>query len=350
MDCRHIQLQVGSCTSATATRLLTCARGASGSKGRTSWSGKPELDDYTSFAAFFIHYVSHLNPLFATDPIFTPDQSPGLLHPQGLDDCPHQPSGQRPLVILGGYSYGSLILQHLPPVPEILQSLAAPVSGSAADEILLRARKLADQSNSEWISLARDEAHARRGTNGHGHIPSTIIGGEETSPENRKRSRDMHRSVDGDGNSKIKTRLRGLSQTLIHRGRKDDTRVTSHDINGVVNTIADVRYLLISPLTAPMSRLAVPALGSKLWGKATQDAEETIGKHASLVIYGDQDMFSSAKKIRDWSERLRAQPGSHFLSVEVAGAGHFWVESRSEEKLRTALQTWEASVRQETYL
>jgi hypothetical protein len=42
---------------------------------------------------------------------------------------------------------------------------------------------------------------------------------------------------------------------------------------------------------------------------------------------------------------LKAMPGSQFSSVEVAEAGHFWVESGVEGKLRDALRCWEAGVR-----
>jgi alpha/beta superfamily hydrolase len=70
-----------------------------------------------------------------------------------------------------------------------------------------------------------------------------------------------------------------------------------------------------------------------------------IGKLESLAIYGDQDVFASAKKIRDWAEQLKADHGSRFASLEVSGAGHFWVEPGVEKELRSALREWEVRIR-----
>ncbi|KAH9868527.1 hypothetical protein J1614_007599 [Plenodomus biglobosus] len=317
-------------------------RGAHGSKGRTSWSGKPELDDYTSFAAFFMHYMSYLQPFPTSDTEFAPAPSPASPQRPAMGGPSPSQSPASPVVVLGGYSYGSLILKHLPPVPTILQPFAAPISGSSADEILLRAHKLADQSNLEWINLAHDEARARQKRRGHGHKPSLTMGGEETTPEKRRSSRDIHRSLDSHTSLKIRTRLRSIS----HRRREDDAIVTSPGENKHTTILLpEIRYLLISPLTLPVSTLLAPALGHKFWHKVKEGGQEVIGMHTSLVIYGDQDNFSSARKLRDWSNLLKSGPASSCSSVEVAGAGHFWVEPQAEEVLRATLQEWENSIR-----
>ncbi|KAH9863317.1 hypothetical protein IAQ61_009594 [Plenodomus lingam] len=317
-------------------------RGAHGSKGRTSWSGKPELDDYTSFAAFFMHYMSYLQPF----PTPYTESSPGshASSPQRplLGRVPRTQSPVSPVVVLGGYSYGSLILKHLPPVPTILQPFAAPIPGSSADEILLRAHKLAEQSNLEWIKLTHDEARARQKQRGHEHKPSMTMGGEETTPEKRRSSRDIHRSLDSHTSLKIRTRLRSIS----HRRREDDATVASPSRNKHTPIVMpEIRYLLISPLTLPVSTLLAPALGHKFWQKAKEGGKEVIGMYTSLAIYGDQDAFSSTKKLRDWSKSLKSGPASLFSSVEVAGAGHFWVEPQAEESLREALREWESIIR-----
>ncbi|KAF2625848.1 hypothetical protein BU25DRAFT_370908 [Macroventuria anomochaeta] len=309
-------------------------RGAHGSKhkSRTSWSGRPELDDYTSFAASFLQYMSLIRPFPTSDTIFTPDQSP--VRPptrQASDSLP----GQVPLVILGGYSYGSLILKHLPPVPTILQRFTNPLAGSAADEVLLRAHKLADQSNLEWINLARD-AEREKSRRKHEYKTSLTIGGEETSPDKRRSSREAKGSVDVRRSLDIGHRLRSLS----HRGRKHGNSTTLLEHNEVNLAIPEVRYLLISPLTPPISTLAAPALGQKLWSRSTDANLTSIGKFVSLAVYGNQDIFASAKKIRDWCDHLKADHGPTFSSVEIAGAGHFWVEQGVEKQLRAALREW----------
>jgi alpha/beta superfamily hydrolase len=107
----------------------------------------------------------------------------------------------------------------------------------------------------------------------------------------------------------------------------------------------NVRYLLISPLTPPTSALAAPALIHRFWSRSKDGCQDVIGKHISLAIYGDQDIFASAKKIRDWSEQLKAESTSRFASVEVTGAGHFWHEGGVEARLRTALKDWESAIR-----
>lgn len=287
-----------------------------------------------------MHYMSYMHPFPTPDvdslPEFTPT-SPQTYSPAPLS---RHNSDVSPIVVLGGYSYGSLILKHLPPAATILQPFAAPVPGSSADEILIRARKLSDQSNLEWINQAHDEARARQKRKAREHKPSMAMGGEETSPEKRRSSKDIRRSMDGNRSLRIKSHL-----SLNHRRRSGETRMIPPDeCKSIAIAIPHVRYLLISPLTPPVSMLLAPSL-SHTWHKSREDTQEVIGKHASLAIYGDQDGFSSAKRLRDWSEVHKAEPGSQFSSVEIAGAGHFWAESGVEERMRVALREWEVAIR-----
>jgi hypothetical protein len=316
------------------TEWLTSGRGAHGSKGRTSWSGRPELDDYTSFAAFFMHYMYYLRSGVTKSALATSDQSP----------TPSDGAGSS-VVILGGYSYGSLILKHLPPIPMILHPFDKPIVGSSHDEILTRAHKLAQQSTLVWTNSARSkERESRTRRKGHESKPSVTIGGEETTPEKRRTSRDIRRSVDRGLSAELGNRLRSLSHS--HRRSRDDSLpIPLETAERAPITMPAVRYLLVSPLTPPISTLAAPVLGHKFWNKSKGDYEDVIGLHTTLAIYGDQDVFTSAKRTRDWSKQLKAMPGSQFSSVEVAEAGHFWVESGVEGKLRDALRCWEAGVR-----
>lgn len=283
-----------------------------------------------------MQYMSLISPFPTPDTTFAPEQSP--VRPT-MRQMRQSLPGQIPLVILGGYSYGSLILKHLPPVPSILQRFQTPLSGSAADEGLLRAHKLADQSNLEWINHAQDaeREHRRRY---HEHKTSLTIGGEETNPDKRRSSREVKRSLDVPRSLDLGHRLRSLS----HRRRRYGDSTDSFDHTKVNIAIPEIRYLLVSPLTAPISTLAAPALGSKLWSRSTDTSSSGIGNFVSLAIYGDQDIFASAKKIRDWSDNLRAQHGPAFSSVEIAGAGHFWVEQGVEAQLRAALKGWACEV------
>ena len=275
-----------------------------------------------------MHYMSLIRPFPTPVTNFTPDESPVR---QQSDSLP----GQAPLVILGGYSYGSLILKHLPPVPTILKRFSNPLAGSAADEIILRARKLGDQTNLEWINSARDAEREKRRRK-HEHKTSLTIGGEEINPDKRRSSREAKRSFDIPRSLDLGQRLRSLS----HRGRRHGNSTTSLEQTDVKLEIPEVRYLLISPLTPPISTLAAPALGQKLWSRSTDIDRTSIGKLTSLAIYGDHDMFASTKKIRDWCNHLKAENGLAFSSFEIAGAGHFWVEQGVAKQLRGVLREW----------
>jgi alpha/beta superfamily hydrolase len=314
-------------------RPLTSYRGAHGSnhKGRTSWTGRPELDDYSSFAACFMQYMGRIQPFPTPDTQFTPNQSPVRPPIRRSSSL----SSEAPLVILGGYSYGSLILKHLPPVATILQRFSSPLAGSAADEVLLRAHKLADQSNLDWINETRYAEREKRRIK-HEHKTSMTIGGEETSPEKRRSSREAQRTLDVPRSLDLGRRLRSLS----HRGRRPGNSSTSLEQADVSIAAPEIRYLLISPLTPPISTLAAPALGPKMWSRSTDADLSTIGKFSSLAIYGDQDIFASAKKTREWCEALKHKYGSAFSSVEVTGAGHFWVKYGVEKELRSVLRDW----------
>ncbi|KAI5301346.1 hypothetical protein KEM55_002940 [Ascosphaera atra] len=71
-------------------------RGAGGSTGKTSWTGKGEVADYTTFGVVMLQYLS------------------GLLHG----------AGEQPLegvdLVFAGYSYGSMITSYLPSLETIM--------------------------------------------------------------------------------------------------------------------------------------------------------------------------------------------------------------------------------------
>jgi pimeloyl-ACP methyl ester carboxylesterase len=288
-----------------------------------------------------MHYMSYIRPLSAAKTAFVPEKSPGLLRADDESSSPNH-IAENPLVILGGYSYGSLILKHLPPVSTILHPFSPAPAGSAADEILLRSRKLADQSSLEWINLAQSHERERTIIKGHEVKLPVIMGGEETNPEVRRSSRDVRRSLDGGRRAGLGSRLRSLS---LRRRRDEGLATTPQEAKtSAPLTTPRIRYLLISPLTPPISTLAAPALCHKLWGMGREGNQATVGTHPTLAVYGDKDVFASAKKTRDWSEQLEAVPGSSFSGVEISGAGHFWVEQGVEEQLRAALKEWEGLV------
>ena len=266
--------------------------------------------------------------------------------PQSAPSLSDRQSKTSLTITLGGYSYGSLIVKHLPPVPSIIHPFVSPLEGSAAGEILLRARKLADQRNLEVMKSYVDLKRGRE-TVQKGHKPnlSVSMGGEATSPDKRRSSREIRRSVE---RSQIRHAQR-RSGSLNHETPENDALKTVPGAEGASSiTMPKVQYLLVSPLTPPVSMLAAPALVPKFWSRSKEESQEIIGRYPSLAIYGDQDVFVSAKKVRNWTEQIKAVPGSQLTSVEVEGAGHFWVEQGVEEKLRLALRSWEVGIQSET--
>lgn len=289
----------------------------------------------------FIHYLSYLNPSPISKPPLTADQS--LVSPSSTAVVdPDKHKDQTPIVVLGGYSYGSVILRSLPPLLSILQPFAAAIPGSAYDEILLKAHKLADETNLEIVNMARDQARSRR--RGHEHKLSVTMGGEETSPEKRQRSREVRRSLETSHTHEFGNRLRSLSHGHL-RGKVNippssvETPITPPTIQ-----IPAVRYLLVSPITAPTSMLVAPGLAYGLWNRSA-DNDAAIKKHETLAVFGDHDTFASAKKLRDWAATLKEDNPAGFTGKEVHGAGHFWHEDGVERQLRDALQVWEKRVR-----
>jgi len=93
-------------------------------------------------------------------------------------------------------------------------------------------------------------------------------------------------------------------------------------------------YLVVSPLQGIVSSLIT------MWGKPSKSCIENERKFTidpTLAIFGDDDMFVSAKKLRAWAEGLSTsshggKEAGKFRYVEVAGAGHFW---HDHEAIRT---------------
>jgi hypothetical protein len=107
-----------------------------------------------------------------------------------------------------------------------------------------------------------------------------------------------------------------------------------------------ISYLLVSPILPPASQLVTlfSSLSSvSIQGRqiSTRPPEEQLPKHRTMIIYGTDDMFTSEKKLQDWTKALSSEPGSLVQSREIALAGHFWVEQRFHALLRQAISEWE---------
>jgi alpha/beta superfamily hydrolase len=251
------------------------------------------------------------------------------LNHESLPESPHLEESI--LVVLGGYSYGSLIASHLPNPTEILKTFSTCEEGTAAAEIRCRATSLAGQMNEQIRVLGAARMHHSKSLHKHGH--TLLVGGEETSPEKRRRSTETRRSTDTRMSLDIP---RTLSQfrRKSHESKRPSTPPKPANLEATLPKI-EAAYLLISPLLPPISTLTALSL--------KQDTEEHCTKFSSspsLAVFGDDDFFTSAKKLRKWSQSISSRPVSTFCYDEVEGAGHFWHDRDTQNQLKNAVKEW----------
>jgi hypothetical protein len=278
-----------------------------------------EREDYIAVAAFMIEYLDHSS---THDPN---EQSP-------------LPSDHAIQLILGGYSYGSLITTHLPDPQEIVKSLHEAEEGTALVEIKSRAETLAAQVNEEMkakrISLDVKRTRSGSGARKHGHTLS--VGGEETSPEKRRQSyegrlsSDLRRSLD-------------LPRKIASLRRKNQYR---HEVTAVPSNSdppplhVEPSYLLISPLLPPISSFATLPFGFRSLRHNHEELSKRLSLHHSLAVFGNDDIFTSAHKLRKWSKGISEEQDSSFRYVEIEHAGHFWRDHGVQNALGIAIKEW----------
>jgi alpha/beta superfamily hydrolase len=355
---------------------------------------------------YFMHYLSIPEFLYSE---FSPpwdDDKPYILSPipsQALPppQSPASPmsrkrptltstpiSQSQPLLLLAGYSYGALVTTQLPALPSIISLFHAPAQGTAASEIILRAKQVAKQQNDAFLCMAealKEKLANTTSTTTPKHsrgrslqaetvlssrkpsaTASVRLGGEETDPDLRRASHDSHSrrslSFEPERLRKSIDRVRSLARsagTLQQRKGSNSSRRSSSggsapstEILSPLEAAADkaehsgseediisfddikVSYLLISPLQGLVTKLAT------LWSRTprpkmkdssqTKDAngnmEKELVENDTLAIFGNEDIFSTSKKLRLWADRLGSEQNSRFRHVEISGAGHFWHE------------------------
>ncbi|PLB54604.1 hypothetical protein P170DRAFT_344400 [Aspergillus steynii IBT 23096] len=254
-------------------------RGAGESEGSTSWTARPELADYVSFYGFMLCYLQLLRTrLISSNP-----------EPEDTVDTTQTGSGEGPAkihLVLGGYSYGSMIASHLPAIGVIADLFENSTPETASYQIRREAEKV--------FALSSDIQKS----------PDRLSASPEAS------------------NSKGALR--------ISRAR--------------------ISYLLISPLLPPINMFLTVFSKLSLIVGAQTSAEgrhipcpkptDQLRANPTLAIYGSHDTFTSTNKLRQWSEELARVPGSQFQSAEIDGAGHFWREHGAESEARATLREW----------
>lgn len=95
-----------------------------------------------------------------------------------------------------------------------------------------------------------------------------------------------------------------------------------------------------------MSQLAVWFCANML--APVDNPENKLTQHDTLVVYGDNDVFTPVRKLRTWTARLQAVPNSKFRGVEVYSATHFWAQAKVAQTLRDAVIVFAQSLLAET--
>ncbi|KAL3473396.1 Alpha/Beta hydrolase protein [Aspergillus californicus] len=236
-------------------------RGAGDSEGSTSWTAKPELADYVSFYGFMMLYLQSLRRKVALRP-----GNEGLGHGVQL--------------ILGGYSYGSMVASHLPSSKAVADIFGDSTQGPAG-EISHIARTICASS-------------------GDGISSST--------------------TTDTDTTTVLELSSTAISYLLVSP--------ILPPINLFLTLFLDLSLETYTKPSGQRQQIPCPK------------PREQLCAHRTLAIYGDEDTFTSVGKLRKWSGELTRAPESRFLCAEIEGAGHFWREEDAEPQARHSLRLW----------
>ncbi|QIW97257.1 hypothetical protein AMS68_002775 [Peltaster fructicola] len=322
-------------------------RGAAGSAGSTSWSAKGEKEDFITLVGFIVRYMQSL-----AESNYTPGEDASPVHQ--APRCPLR-------LLLAGYSYGSLILTRIPSLHNILQRFDNAAIGTSAAEVILRARRLAQETLRTAQELdtknVRGRGSSTSSPSGRSRALSNTVrvGGEETQSSERRLSRGSRESRRGI--DMVKKSAEAPHRIAMHfrrhsssKSQEDVSEKSKDEKTPQLSTTAliKLRYLLISPLSPPLSyTLAPPSHIMQFFGQSSsvKDASTGFGmlEHDTLAIWGTNDGFSSSKKLTTWIERLQAAAPGLITGIDVDGAGHFWREHGVLKQLLEALASWTES-------
>lgn len=283
----------------------------------------------------------------------------------------------KPVLLLAGYSYGSLITSLLPPIlTSLLTPFQSPAPGSTYAEIRMRSSSLATSQNvyinttissllsthrrvrslytdaltspkvrksSGGVRVGGEEDLRRASHESHRRRSSFATEAEEIVRKSVDRVRSIGkrpRSYNGrdkrispmrQNTASSVTSRRSFSGNSVFSNETDDGSSKIDEQEGYCKAILGIgedlqtAYLLISPIQGFLHNLA-----TMFSAKFSVEHEVKLTVDPTLAIFGNDDVFVSIKKIRAWSERLaetnsRSGKGkSKFRYVEVNGAGHFW--------------------------
>ncbi|KAJ5503397.1 hypothetical protein N7463_006271 [Penicillium fimorum] len=248
-------------------------RGAGHSEGRTSWTAKPELGDYVSFYGFMLQYLHSLKLALAPKDQLEPRR-----------DTNEEQSSSDIRLILGGYSYGSLIASHVPTLDTMLDLFqSAPTTTST----------------------------------------------NKTTPT-----------------YEIMSTAKRITALSLEQLQVTHSLTDAPDLRAFTTSIAYLLVSpLLPPITQFLTVFSTLSLkvktetpgGPHIPCPRPADQQST---HHTLALFGDQDTFTSAGKLQRWSDEMVQMPRSQFQFRMIDGAGHFWRENGVEMRARHALKEW----------
>ncbi|KAG8413341.1 hypothetical protein J3458_012915 [Metarhizium acridum] len=312
-------------------------RGAGHSAGRTSWTARPERDDYASVVGFTVHYVHFLDP---------------------FND---EASKQSPVLLMGGYSYGAMVTAQMPPLDQLLEPFARPHADSHAAQVRLRAQHLAEQQNL-ILGSARSAVLQVRGPHATiGRAGAVRVGGDEGDRSPRKSHDSLgRRSFSLDAEDRFRRGVYLMARARARRSassdggneprppqdKQDERGETLPAVTGLLRPRP--AYLLVSPLQGLVTHLATMSLLPSRLRRRHDDAEEKkLTENATLAVFGDNDVFVPVGRLRAWVARLAGQ-GSLFAAREVASAGHFWGEDGVLDLMTESVEAFAAGLIRDT--
>lgn len=328
---------------------------------------------FVGFMVYYMHFLDPYGPRTLRPPSAARNQSPPEMYTHTHAHTPSETApSELPLLLLGGYSYGAMITTQIPPMAQIMAQFRAPLVGSAAADIRLRAQHLAEQQN---VILA--SARAARTTSPRKTYLGMRVGGDE---DTQRKSHDSRRSFSMDAEDKIRRGVNELiAKTKRHHHKsapvpEEDTQagLANHEIPHVLEEVTGLTrvrpaYLLVSPLQGVITHLATMSFlptsaGRSLFSRAptrpreqgaptyTSDhrqlSETKLVENETLALFGDHDVFVPVAKLRGWVQRLEGVEGSRFHGEEVPSAGHFWAEAKVAHTLRDKVATFAAGLLQ----
>lgn len=168
------------------------------------------------------------------------------------------------------------------------------------------------------------------------------MGGEETDPSERRRSRDSRRSIDVMRKSvEIPHRIKDRIKHRHSSYEKAESPKTPIMPRGAPTVIT--RYLLISPVLLPFSDHLLPP-GAQTWahssGKADAGSDRQFLLNPTLAVFGTNDGFTASKRLKRWAEKQDNDTSSDFQWSAIETAGHFWREESVLQALQQRIVRW----------